>query len=232
MIEANDRHGLPLEASPLFPFQRINNEYTAPELTEAYQGEWIRCLAFLHLPNNVEVQETREIQLQVYKVPAFNTSLPATVFAIEGQNATLKCQVVESIPAVVKFEFVRNGEILQTNHHHTVKSHLTKQYAELHIWNVTEEDLGEYVCRVHNREMSNEMELRLMKAGEYKYWVVGQVAKAFAQNISLVRFSPTQRTKSRLPRQLKRYNHVGNPERRQGSRPQSPFLFCSLWNKA
>lgn len=65
MIEANDRLGMPLETSPLFTFQRINNEYTAPELTDAYQDEWVRCLAFIHLPNKADVQETKEIQIQV-----------------------------------------------------------------------------------------------------------------------------------------------------------------------
>lgn len=65
MVEANDRLGMPLESSPILNFQRINNEYTTAELTDAYQNEWIRCLAFVHLPNKADVQETREIQLQV-----------------------------------------------------------------------------------------------------------------------------------------------------------------------
>lgn len=75
--------------------------------------------------------------------------MPKTAYAIEGQSASLKCHVVESVPRVVKFEFLRNGEILATNGHFVVNSFLNGQdFAELIIANVTEEDLGAYTCRV------------------------------------------------------------------------------------
>lgn len=82
-------------------------------------------------------------------MPKFNQSLPSTAYAIERQNTVLKCHVIESVPRVVKFEFVRNGEVLSTNGHYVVNSFLNGQdFAELLITNVTEDDFGEYTCRV------------------------------------------------------------------------------------
>jgi hypothetical protein len=90
--------------------------------------------------------------------------------------------VVESVPKVKKFEFLRNNEILSTNGHFVVNSFLNGQdFSELMIFNVTSDDFGEYTCRVgyspilyllifqvHNGEMQSETDIRLMQASPPK----------------------------------------------------------------
>ncbi|KAI6229238.1 hypothetical protein M3Y95_00510100 [Aphelenchoides besseyi] len=163
MVEAMDSDDYPLENSPLLKFVRANDEYTIPQLTDDYQDARVRCLAFVKLANNVEVQLERTIQIEVWKKPDFGAN-EQTVFGIQEQDVTLKCRVQNSVPSVKTMEFLLNGEVLQNDKRRTVNTYVDEQLTEMKIRNLNENDFNTYTCRAHNGKMSSDLKIKLMQA--------------------------------------------------------------------
>lgn len=102
--------------------------------------------------------------------PEFKQSR-ATVFAVEGQTARIRCEVVASVPAVNNFQFMRDGRLLRTSSEYRVDSFPGRGLAQLTVVEVGEESLGRYECIANNGMLNNEAVFELVAASECAVWV-------------------------------------------------------------
>ncbi|CAD5216653.1 unnamed protein product [Bursaphelenchus okinawaensis] len=161
-IEAYDSNDVPLLESEL-KFVRANNEFTIPALTDEYQDEEVTCSAYVTLQNKVTITVSKVVKIKVYKKPEFK-KIHHVVHAVVGQTARIRCEVLSSVPNVVNFQFMKNGQLIETSSEYRVDSFPSKGYAILSVVDVQDNDFGTYKCIAHNSILSNEVDIDLVAA--------------------------------------------------------------------
>ncbi|KAE9413992.1 hypothetical protein Angca_004641 [Angiostrongylus cantonensis] len=160
-ITITDNEGESLDAEM---YTIAGKEVTVERLTKWYAGKKINCV---HIESygkeELPIIDRREVHIDVWYRPEFYKS-SIDQYAIVDEKireVDLHCSVAASNPPVISFTFYRGPTELTDSTKYNLTTQKTRSKATLKIFNVDENDLGEYRCEVNNGKAKNSLIIHL-----------------------------------------------------------------------